>query len=353
MPRPEIQIFVALIAAIASLIVALIGFLSSRRNQRDLAELQSKSQRDLQELQSQLAEQKSARDALRDYEYEARKRLYHQCGPLLFLLLEQSESALKRIIGLAKSAAGGHLNASDSWLDDRYYHLSTWHRLVAPLGTFKLLQRSLTLVDFSLDRQVYLQYRLAKQLYNSFADDFRIAELSIPPLPYDPHDADAESKRVAYPETYWQQGIPIGILDNAVEALLIKESANVWRVMTFAEFQSEFEHEGGSGLRTAFNHCDYLFKKFHPRSRQVLWRMLVIQAYLYNALLKIGEGDQLKSDIKSVMTLPEQLRRKLDWRAKAEDEDDSIVLFQPFDTAEKYLSERLAPLFESAIQITP
>src|SRR5271166_1851003 len=74
---------------------------------------------------------------------------------------------------------------------------------------------------------------------------------------------------------------------------------------------------------------------------------------LTSSLSVMPRVDQNRAGVPRWVRLTDTLRLKLDWRAKAEDEDDSIVLYQPFDTAEKYLSERLAPLFASAIQIAP
>ena len=140
-------------------------------------------------------------------------------------------------------------------------------------------------------------------------------------------------------------------MDNAIEASIVKDPETVWRVRTFIEFQNEFELEGGSILRTALERCSYLFEKFHPRRRPVLWRILVIQAYLYKALSVIREEHNEDFDIRSLKTWAEDLRLKLDWRAKPEEEnaDYSEVLCRPFDTAEKYLSKKLAPLFKPTL----
>jgi hypothetical protein len=85
----EIKLWVAVIAAVASFVVAMISHFSSRSNQRKIERL-----RDVY----------AERDARRDYEYEARKRLYHECGPAFFQMMELSESAFHRITGLAGTA---------------------------------------------------------------------------------------------------------------------------------------------------------------------------------------------------------------------------------------------------------
>lgn len=60
-----------------------------------------RSQTNLENLKSELAKQQAEQDAQRDYEYEARKRLYQECEPLLFQLIEASETALNHIKDIA------------------------------------------------------------------------------------------------------------------------------------------------------------------------------------------------------------------------------------------------------------
>src|SRR5262249_21509942 len=93
------KIIVAVIAAFSSLVVAIISAVIARKNQRDF-----------EVLRAELDEEKKEKDALRDYWYEARKRLYHECEPLLFLLAEVSETARGRIYGLARRAQDGKLS---------------------------------------------------------------------------------------------------------------------------------------------------------------------------------------------------------------------------------------------------
>src|SRR5262245_54437043 len=98
MSDTEIKFWTALVAAGAALVVALITHLSTRSNQHAI-----------EELRDRYAESKAERDARRDYQYEARKRLYHECGPLVFQLAELSEAAFYRITGLAQTASQGNL----------------------------------------------------------------------------------------------------------------------------------------------------------------------------------------------------------------------------------------------------
>src|SRR2546430_6264740 len=101
-----LSLIVAVVAALSSLIVAGVSYLSTRKNTHDL-----------EAWKADLAEKQAEKNARRDYVYEARKRLYQQYEPLLFQLVELSESAYRRIAALARSARQGHLRpAQTGWL---------------------------------------------------------------------------------------------------------------------------------------------------------------------------------------------------------------------------------------------
>ena len=98
--------------------------------------------KDLEAYKDTLTETQAERAARRDYQYEARKRLYQQYEPLLFQLVEHCESAKERIYSLARSAKEGDLEKV-GWLSkwDEYYLYSTIYFLLSPLVIFKLMQQ--------------------------------------------------------------------------------------------------------------------------------------------------------------------------------------------------------------------
>ena len=150
-----------------------------RENQTQLeavrAHLNAQGQQELELLRTQLKDVARNRDAQRDYEYEARKRLYQQCEPLLFQLAEFSESALYRIYSLARTARHGNL---PSWVDEDDYSLrSTMYFLISPLIILRLIQSQLTFVDLTLDSHIARQYSLLKLLFLTFTDDFTFAHM--------------------------------------------------------------------------------------------------------------------------------------------------------------------------------
>jgi hypothetical protein len=332
----DLKIIIALVSALASLLVALITYFSTRANQREV-----------EKLKANLQEKQAERNALRDYEYEARKRLYHECAPLIFQLLEQAEGVINRVSNLARTASQGNLEPGQTWLSRRYYRLSTYYRFLSPLATLKLLQSHLTSVDLSLDRYLYCQYLLARQIYYSFADDFDLARAGEPQLNYDPHSGDAESRRLTSPAIYWQQGVPIGILDNAVQSLIFKLPEGSSGVMSFAEFEKEY-NQRGSAVQQALDRISYLFEDFHPRSRPVLWRMLITHASLYRALLRVRSARPFDLAFAALSEFPLPERSTFDWRKPDEHVqlDDAKVLHEPFDVARMYLSQPLNRMVE-------
>ena len=198
-----------------------------------------------------LATTRDEEAARRDYTYEARKRLYAEVGPLLFQAREACENFVKRVESLARISAQGNLEPGHSWLQDLkgYYALTTYYRLFVPLAIFRLLQRKLALVDLGLDPHIDATYRILKELFFAFANDFRLAEADhvvkkgqrMGPVSsashwYQPNVTDWREARARDPRAHWRQGLPFGHLDQIADALIVDKEGP--RIMTFGEFQA-------------------------------------------------------------------------------------------------------------------
>jgi hypothetical protein len=150
------------------------------------AELKAKSDLQLAQFNGLLTEQLSPEAARRTYEYEARKKLYHECEPLLFQLSQNARVAIGRIISLARNAREGQLDGTDGALsgdlreasDRGYYFRSTLYQLLAPLGVCYILQTHLTFQDTSLDPWINRQFLLYEAAYKAFTRDFFFAGLT-------------------------------------------------------------------------------------------------------------------------------------------------------------------------------
>jgi hypothetical protein len=325
----------------------------------------------LEKLKSKLEIERAEHDARRDYEYEARKRLYQECEPILFQFAELSESALRRIYALARNAKEGNLGPERYWLStDHYFIRSTIYRLIAPMAAFKLLQHRLTNIDLKLDQSINIQYILAKILYYTFSSSPDLAR-SDPAIPYDPDQIGAESKdleestkkerRAKYPERFWLQGLKVGTLDILAETLILSEKGssdnNNIRIKSFGEFEQQFfkkgesiaSHGDSNNNNNTFEVLFTIFSYFHPRTRPVLWRVLITQAYLYNAIKNIRNSEEEFniSNFDEFMKLFEiqKIKSKCDWIQSHEEVSDE-EFNTPFMAAENYLKIQLADVLE-------
>ena len=319
-------VLVALITAAISLVLAIFSSWASLR-----------SQRSLEKLKSELAERQAEQDARRDYEYEARKRLYHECEPLLFQLIEASEAALSHIRGIA-----ARVKATDGRLySEQYYLKTTIYRLLLPCAVFKLITTRLTLVDLQVDRVMYTQYVLAKTVYLSYTDDFRLARL-IKRLEYNPYVEGWSEKRKQNPQVYRRQGFPLGRLDNALDALIIGEEETKRRFVSFGQFEEKFETLQEEDVKSSLGTARDLFFEFHPSTRPVLWRILIAQALLYRGILEFSRRKEMSSSevLAFITSLSKEEMVDFDWLSAEQKVDDDTIC-EPFEVAKAYLGTEL------------
>jgi hypothetical protein len=310
---------------------------------KELEEMRQKHSTDLETVKSNLERRKDEEAALRNYEYEARQRLYRDFEPLLFLLLEHSESAYNSILGLARTSGQGDLQPNIGWLStDGYYKLSTIYRLLLPLAVFKLMQRRLTIFDLDLVPSYKAQYFFSKALYLSFTDHFDLAKGPPEIKGYDPEKATSQNI-LDEPEKYRMQGIFRGEMDDLTEALIRYEPKGNPRLMSFGEFKGKYSSEG------AFRIIGDLFQDFHPRTMPVLWRILLAQAHIYRAIKKTREmkDSKILTVFRTLnMISPKERWESFNWRHK-EMVSDEDVLVSPFKAVENYLKTKLPDFFET------
>jgi hypothetical protein len=325
----EFDSLVAIIVALISAGVSISSILITNRYAKKLAASNREHEQKLKYLENELAARRAEQDARRNYEFDAKKRLYQQFEPLLFQLVEYSESSLTRIRNFVKVAKKGNLNPKDGMLSDYgkgSYTISTIYRLLLPIVVFKLMQRTLTMFDLDLVPSYKVQYTFAKFLHFSFRADFYLSEAK-PSLPYNPkkHSDYKGNEKIA--ERDRLQGIDAGIIDNMAEDLITNDSNGNPKIMSYGEFKKMyFEPE----VKEPFKEIAYLFHNFHPKTSPVLWRILIAQAHIYNALIKIRKTKNYK--------IPEEDRKYYDWRQTDNEASYEEALVQPFDAVGEYLS---------------
>jgi hypothetical protein len=290
-----------LIAAFASIAAAIIA----ASNQSKLKKLE---------------EAKAEQDARRDYEYEARKRIYHELEPLIFLHIEDSDRAYNHIKELANMAKLGTLSAnltlSGDLVEDNYYLKATIYKLIRPMAVFSLMQQHLTSYDIQLDDYLRLQYILAKCLYFSCTDDYYVALGSKKKEDYKlclicrfhgslKHPEDKEKREHPNHIVYNILGMTQGVTDSLANSLIkFDDNDNTYRVMTFDEFQIKHFDKYVKMTPSMQKICEVIskmnFNNFKNREdfpRYVLlWRILVLHACIYSVMKYLRQKQSQQQD---------------------------------------------------------
>jgi hypothetical protein len=128
-----------------------------------------------EQLKSSLQDQLSEKNARREYVYEARKRLYMAVAPAMFQLTELADGGLAGVRCLCDPDQRASFRIADGRRESlrkegfigttSYEVVHTTYALLAPLAIFRMLQRSMTTFDLSLDRQIYTQWWLVRAGY--------------------------------------------------------------------------------------------------------------------------------------------------------------------------------------------
>jgi hypothetical protein len=330
------QIWAALIAAGASLIVAIVTAAKTYRAQQALAQLDSK-----------LQEQRAERDARRDYEYEAKKRLYTQCEPIIFQAMELAENFRHRVLSLARSARTGDLLPDGSgWLasTEEYFFTSTAFFLLAPAVPLRIIQRRLTTVDLALEPRIKFQYQLLKLVFQSYTWDYDLAALA-PGLDYrpdkaDPGKKDREQLLDKEPSVYRRQGLYLGIVDQLADAL-VNGNDDSYYCSPLSEFCTDIGNSQ-TALGRLSGDISGLIQGFHPATEPVLWRLLVTQYLLLGVFLRTGDSNvHVDSDWRKALQDESQAAAQaLDWRT-ADHQAASVDASPPLVMGREYLIKKL------------
>ena len=322
----------------------------TKQNQLSLEAERAKYARDIEEFKAALSsavnESSAENKARRDYEYEARKRLYRECEPYLFRLAEASEHALHRIFSISRTARNGDLGPyKSSWLQSPgYYMSSTIYNLLSPLVVFRLLQEKITFVDLTVDQRINDLYLIAKWLKISFTEDFVMANEG-KSYTYKPYEKEWQVKRTQQPQIYWRQGVTLGRLDVAIEGMIKSMKDGTEGCMNFGEFESIFYKDLDNHAPT-FGALVDVFLNFHPEQRPVLWRILVLQAHLHAKLMRKFIEDGASSFFTDVPIDFKSDWSKLDW-GHNRDSQSSDIIIEPILTANNYLRRRLPHIVQN------
>lgn len=245
-------------------------------------------------LQNQLAERRSEADAWRSYRFSALTRLYEVYEPLRFQLAGTSAQSANRIISLLTQDVSPRQDQESP----RYRLRSTIYYVLVPSALFRLMEHRLTLVDLRLDPKLNAEYFLIHSVCTSFTHDALLAGLH-PKLAYTPYVSQWREKREVDPRTFRRQGLPLGRLDNSLDALITTEAGGQ-RLATFGEFEERLRQVSDDDVSSGLGAARDLLSDFRPSRRPVLARILVVQLLLYAALRR-GLYEE-KADYLSLVT---------------------------------------------------
>jgi hypothetical protein len=290
--------------------------------------------RALELLKSDLGEEHDTIKSRRDYEYEARKKLYTELYPLSFQLNEAAAYARKRIVNIALATRTGALDVGpDNWITgpDSYYFNNIIYAVLAPLAIVEIMTRKLTQLDLSLDHNLRLQYLSGRAAFEALRSDFNLVDKPYPQIEfglghtrYQPPEVAPSAMPSTEERWRWRQGLYSGQISQALNSLIISVN-EVQRLMTYAEFAGALggvdlrDNNAPAGiagdLKRAVAPLIALFRNFHPARRPITWRILLCQAVCYRAVeIATRRKDVAQNDVVRESQLTDaEVHRKFEW----------------------------------------
>jgi hypothetical protein len=321
----SVAVVVALIGAVASILAAVI---SVRAQQRVLR------------LKASLDQQGAELGARRAYEYEALKRLYNVYEPLRIRMLDCTDNAVRQVMDMV--GRPGRSQTTDS--SPGYRIKTSIYYLLAPLVVARMIERQLTLVDLGLNERIHTEFVLAQAVCRSLADEACAAQLD-PELPYSPYVDGWQEKRLACPQRFRRQGLPLGRLNTALDVMHVTRSEGVETLTSFGEFEPLLDGLDVDDVRSGMGAARDLFLEFDPATRPVLWRVLVIQVLLYWCYQQTVFGEDLPdpTSLEQAFTASEMYATLMTELQSRPDVQTFESLATTTKVATAYFRDRVAP----------
>lgn len=222
---------------------------------RDKAATEGSIKREVEAQLGQLAAQ-------RQYEYEAKRRLYQAIGPLRFQLLLACRDYAGRIESWMRKE---HYEISLS----SYYGRSTLYRLLRPLAISELIERQVGIADFAIDPHAVDCLRFRRSITKIWSGDELV---------------------IGRTDVNWNSQIDHVFADslrNCAQALIETDAKGIERLLRFDEFNAQLQQEGAEFVQP----FDRILEGFSIGQRPILWLRLVAYGAACNELIiKLGEG---------------------------------------------------------------
>jgi hypothetical protein len=201
------------------------------------------------------------RAAERQYQSDARKRLYTVVEPLKFQLIWASAELVNRIWAIGTDEQEYPITYKGN------FGRSTLYRVLRVFGVAELLEWQMANADFTVDTSMVSLIRFKKQSFDCMAS-FKAS------LGHPDENRNEQRQRIFYDE-----------LAIIASGMIITDRNNQQRVMRFDEFAKiELDPNDQAGLFRALPH---VMKDFTPTAKPLLWVRLLALASLCNELVRI------------------------------------------------------------------
>lgn len=242
----------------------------SHRLSKDLIDYKSQWKKDLnqesqklsgtikKEVESYLGEQ----SARREYELEAKKRLYQAIGPLRFQLLLACRDIAYRI-------EGHGLGKAYEMSSSNFYGRNTIYRILKPLAISELIEGQLAYTDFSVDESALDSLLFKKSCSLAFADGEVLCN---------------------HPNIDWSNQNEHLFFDTLAEAssVLICKEESSFRILTFHEFNDQYDDLiSNPGLQSISS----IIEGFTMSSKPLFWLRLVSFGHICREFLGVVGKD--------------------------------------------------------------
>ena len=244
--------------------------LISHRLEKDLEAFKSELERDraidLAEVEGRIRKQVEAGlgdlAAQRQYEFDARKRLYTAIGPLRFQLL----LACRDLAGRVQGHADGRAYALGL---DGYYGRSTLFRLLRPLCLAELVERQIAYADFAVDSGAVDLLRFKKSAFAAFSGGSLVE---------------------GHPDVNWGNQVQHVFFDyvgRCANMMIVEEAPGHERAIRFHEFEKLLRSKDGAA---AFSPFPVILDGMTPKAKPLFWLRLVAYGHLCNGFInKTGQ----------------------------------------------------------------
>jgi hypothetical protein len=233
---------------IVPLVISLAGAVSWLFQEFYKSRLQREIEIHKATLSENLQRTMGAEASKRQYEDEARRRLYETIGPLRFQLLLACRDAVGRIERF--STKERYTMTLDS-----YFGRSTVYRILRPIAICDLIEESVAVTDFSVDGDAIDCLRLRRAIQKSFSGDEPIGSM---------------------PGSDWSKQVEHVFADRiskAASVLIADRKAR--QILTYGEFELQMKTDG-KNLIAPF---DTILLNFSPDEKPLFWVRLSAFAF--------------------------------------------------------------------------